>query len=104
MPTSLSPQIREMQGDFAEMQGEAKLTLAKSLNKLTVWVAPPYSRSREAMFPSREKPRIRGIRAWCYLAPIVHLLSRTQLDGKQHTASAKTRWRPRIGKGGGGLA
>lgn len=63
MPTSLSLQIREMQGDFAEMQGEAKLTLAKSLNKLTVWVAPPYSRSREAMFPSREKPQIRGTRA-----------------------------------------
>ena len=49
MPTSLSLQIREMQGDFAEMQGEAKLTLAKSLNKLTVWIAPPYSRSREAI-------------------------------------------------------
>ena len=63
MPTSLSLQIREMQGDFAEMQGEAKLTLAKSLNKLTVWVAPPYSRSREAMFLSREKPRIRRTRA-----------------------------------------
>ena len=30
MPTSLSLQIREMQGDFAEIQGEAKLTQLKA--------------------------------------------------------------------------
>src|SRR6266568_2117099 len=54
IPTSLSLQFGEMQGDFRKMQGGARRNLAKSHQISIVWMASPYSseqgRSRETIF------------------------------------------------------
>jgi hypothetical protein len=47
--TCLSLQFGEMQGDFDEMQGRAKPSLAKNHQISRVWMGSPYSRSREAI-------------------------------------------------------
>ena len=47
--TCLSLQFGEMQGDFGELQGRAKRSLAKSHQISRVWMGSPYSRSREAI-------------------------------------------------------